>query len=146
MDSMPSPGLASPNGAKLVQRQRRSTGSNKSVSSNKGSDGTPEEEDPQTKERINAILEMAKKEEEANKKIHPFSTTGPNSQASTIITSIPSTAGGSNTPKTIITPVTMPGTPHLPVAVTPQMASAKAFAGLIQPLPSLQPQSLVQVI
>ena len=162
---MPSPGvMLSPNGAKSVSRQRRSTGSNKSTSSNKGSEGMPEDEDPQTKERINAILEMAKKEEEANKKMHPFSNiVGSHSQeASTIITPIPSSAtvGGTNITKTIITPVTLPGTPtsitlpgatnepkltpHVPVAVTPQMSNTKTFAGLIQPVP-VQPQSLVQV-
>lgn len=162
LDNLASPGvMLSPNGAKSVQRQRRSTGSNKSTSSNKASDGIPEEEDPQTKERINAILEMAKKEEEANKKLLPFTTVGPHSQASTIITPIPSTAGGATITKTIMAPVTLPGTPtsvtipgsgteqktnpHVPVAVTPQMTNAKPFTGLIQPLP-VHPQSLAQAI
>merc|ERR1719411_1536507 len=102
--------MLSPNGAKSVSRQRRSTGSNKSTTSNKGSDGIPEEEDPQTKERINAILEMAKKEEEANKKLHPIPGGSHPQQASTIITPIPSSTSVGGT-TTIITPVTLPDTP-----------------------------------
>ena len=151
VDSNVSPGvMLSPNGTRSVPRQRQR--------SNKGSsDSTQEEEEPQTKERINAILEMAQKEQEANKKLHPLTTVISHSQASTIIASLPSSsAGAASVAKTLITPVTLAGAPtsitipagtsepksapHVPVAVTPQMQ--KTFGGLIQPVPA---NTLVQV-
>ena len=102
---------------------------------------------------------MAQKEQEANKKLHPLTTVISHSQASTIIASIASpTPGAASIAKTLIAPVTLPGTPtsitipspsnepksvpHVPVAVTPQMTNTKTFGGLIQPVPA---NSLVQV-
>ena len=102
---------------------------------------------------------MAQKEQEANKQLQPLTTVISHSHAPTIIASIASSsAGASSIAKTLITPVTLPGTPssisitpstnepksvpHVPVAVTPRMASTKTFGGLIQQVPA---SSLVQV-